>query len=286
MSPEHTHGTRLLPSPLIRITVITMCSTACAPRLDRRSLITKSNLGARSSKPFWLFLTIALSVFLASSCGEPSSIESQFKEAVWSNLTSEQRTCVKKRWLDWGIDGIEKNFSERATPDLHIKSHSNDPFTNLVRLCTSEILLSNWRNVYSRQTAWVQACLATMTRVDRPGDINFAQITTHCIYTCWNQDFVANSKMTMCGTTDARARELDGRSTEPVSLPCDWRCQEQRRQDDSGCELPGECGYSDTNEDFGNSDTSCIGDCTDMDNDGLTWNDYDADGDGLYESNP
>ena len=30
----------------------------------------------------------------------------------------------------------------------------------------------------------------------------------------------------------------------------------------------------------------CDGDCNDMDNDGYTWDDYDADGDGLYESWP
>lgn len=29
---------------------------------------------------------------------------------------------------------------------------------------------------------------------------------------------------------------------------------------------------------------SCVGDCTDMDNDGRTWDDVDADGDGLYET--
>jgi hypothetical protein len=33
-------------------------------------------------------------------------------------------------------------------------------------------------------------------------------------------------------------------------------------------------------------DGPCYGDCYDMDNDGYTWDDYDADGDGLYESWP
>jgi hypothetical protein len=37
--------------------------------------------------------------------------------------------------------------------------------------------------------------------------------------------------------------------------------------------------------DWGDYDTgSCVGDCTDMDGDGRTWNDIDADGDGFYES--
>ena len=37
-------------------------------------------------------------------------------------------------------------------------------------------------------------------------------------------------------------------------------------------------------DDYGTVD-SCEGDCSDMDNDGRTWNDVDADGDGRYESN-
>ena len=36
----------------------------------------------------------------------------------------------------------------------------------------------------------------------------------------------------------------------------------------------------------GSEDDRCIGDCNDMDGDGRTWNDVDADGDGLYESRP
>lgn len=38
--------------------------------------------------------------------------------------------------------------------------------------------------------------------------------------------------------------------------------------------------------DLGGSDEPCAGDCTDMDNDGRTNDDVDADGDGLYESRP
>ena len=37
-------------------------------------------------------------------------------------------------------------------------------------------------------------------------------------------------------------------------------------------------------DDYGGFDDYCEGDCYDMDNDGRTWNDVDADGDGLYES--
>ena len=35
---------------------------------------------------------------------------------------------------------------------------------------------------------------------------------------------------------------------------------------------------------YGGFDEYCDGDCYDMDNDGRTWNDVDADGDGLYET--
>jgi hypothetical protein len=40
-----------------------------------------------------------------------------------------------------------------------------------------------------------------------------------------------------------------------------------------------------TEEDIQESldDGPCIGDCTDMDNDGRTWDDVDADGDGRFE---
>ena len=40
----------------------------------------------------------------------------------------------------------------------------------------------------------------------------------------------------------------------------------------------------DYQDDYGGFDDYCEGDCYDMDNDGRTWNDVDADGDGLYES--
>ena len=39
--------------------------------------------------------------------------------------------------------------------------------------------------------------------------------------------------------------------------------------------------YDDGYEDYYDD---CYGDCNDMDNDGRTWDDYDRDGDGLYES--
>jgi len=43
--------------------------------------------------------------------------------------------------------------------------------------------------------------------------------------------------------------------------------------------------YNGTEDDwYRNND--CSGDCYDMDNDGLTWDDVDSDGDGFYESNP
>jgi hypothetical protein len=47
--------------------------------------------------------------------------------------------------------------------------------------------------------------------------------------------------------------------------------------------------YDDGNQEYyddGNQENydECIGDCNDMDNDGRTWDDYDGDGDGLYES--
>ena len=40
----------------------------------------------------------------------------------------------------------------------------------------------------------------------------------------------------------------------------------------------------DYQDDYGGFDDYCDGDCYDMDNDGRTWNDVDADGDGLYET--
>ena len=40
--------------------------------------------------------------------------------------------------------------------------------------------------------------------------------------------------------------------------------------------------YDDGDEEY--YDDPCYGDCNDMDNDGRTWDDYDGDGDGLYES--
>jgi hypothetical protein len=40
----------------------------------------------------------------------------------------------------------------------------------------------------------------------------------------------------------------------------------------------------DYQDDYGGFDEYCDGDCYDMDNDGRTWNDVDADGDGLYET--
>ena len=36
--------------------------------------------------------------------------------------------------------------------------------------------------------------------------------------------------------------------------------------------------------DYGFDDEPCYGDCNDMDNDGRTWDDYDGDGDGRYET--
>jgi hypothetical protein len=42
--------------------------------------------------------------------------------------------------------------------------------------------------------------------------------------------------------------------------------------------------YGDYQDDYGGFDDYCDGDCYDMDNDGRTWNDVDADGDGLYET--
>ncbi len=42
--------------------------------------------------------------------------------------------------------------------------------------------------------------------------------------------------------------------------------------------------YQDDYGDYGGFDDYCEGDCYDMDNDGRTWNDVDADGDGLYET--
>ena len=47
-------------------------------------------------------------------------------------------------------------------------------------------------------------------------------------------------------------------------------------------------GYDDPIQDdddsYGDYDSQCVGDCNDMDNDGRTWNDVDADNDGIYES--
>jgi hypothetical protein len=40
---------------------------------------------------------------------------------------------------------------------------------------------------------------------------------------------------------------------------------------------------NDSENDYGFDDGPCIGDCNDMDGDGRTWDDFDADGDGLYE---
>ena len=41
---------------------------------------------------------------------------------------------------------------------------------------------------------------------------------------------------------------------------------------------------NDSENDYGFDDGPCYGDCNDMDNDGRTWDDYEADGDGRYES--
>lgn len=41
---------------------------------------------------------------------------------------------------------------------------------------------------------------------------------------------------------------------------------------------------SSNNDDYSDFEEPCIGDCTDMDHDGRTSNDIDADGDGRYES--
>lgn len=47
-------------------------------------------------------------------------------------------------------------------------------------------------------------------------------------------------------------------------------------------------GYDDPIQDdddiYGDYESQCVGDCNDMDNDGRTWNDVDADNDGIYES--
>ncbi len=58
----------------------------------------------------------------------------------------------------------------------------------------------------------------------------------------------------------------------------------------SDCDGTDSCYEQDTSNDVTEEDMQdyyddgpCIGDCNDMDNDGRTWDDYDADGDGLYE---
>ena len=48
--------------------------------------------------------------------------------------------------------------------------------------------------------------------------------------------------------------------------------------------LPNYNYQDDYQDDYGGFDVYCDGDCYDMDNDGRTWNDVDADGDGLYET--
>ena len=55
-------------------------------------------------------------------------------------------------------------------------------------------------------------------------------------------------------------------------------------QDDYGDYQDDYGDYQDDYGDYGGFDDYCEGDCYDMDNDGRTWNDVDADGDGLYET--